>query len=142
VSSKDLTSQQGALALARKPARSEVATDAILRQKSLLDAINLMFNLSGLEDKEIYTTLEIDPGHFSKIRKGTPGYYFPANKLDEAMALCESDIPLVWLAYARGKGVHMLETEAERRLRIAAEANEQLQKENALLRNLLVGKAA
>lgn len=133
--------EQRALPLARHPVKADVPTEAIIHRKSLLDAVNLMFNMSGLEDKEIYDALDIDSGHFSKLRKGVKGYYFPADKLEAAMSLCESDIPLIWLAYARGKGVHMLETEAERQLRLEREAHAKTAEKLALLTDVLQGRA-
>lgn len=134
--------EQGSLPLVRKVTPADVSLDTILKRRDLLGAINLMFDASGLEDKEIYAALDIDPGHFSNIRKGKPSAHFPINKLDAAMDLCQSEIPLIWQAYKRGKGVHMLESEAERQLRIAHEANQRLTGENKLLRDLVQGKAA
>jgi hypothetical protein len=58
------------------------------------------------------------------------------------MTLCGNEIPLIWQALKRGKGVHMLEGEAERQLRIEQEKNERLASENKLLRDLVQGKAA
>lgn len=74
-------------------------------------------DVSGLEDKEIYAALGIDSGHFSNIRKGKSGVHFPTNKLDDLMTMCRNEIPLVWQALKRGKGLVLLETEAERQLR-------------------------
>ena len=93
--------EQGVLALARQPDRVEVPIEIVMARRDLLGAINLMFDLSGLDDKEIYLTLEIDAGHFSNIRKGKQGCHFPPNKLQAAMDLCRSEIPLIWLARTR-----------------------------------------
>jgi hypothetical protein len=132
--------EQGALPLARVPAQADVPLDVVVRRRDLLSAINLMFDVSGLEDKEIYLALEIDPGHFSNIRKGKPSCHFPTNKIGAAMDLCRSEIPLVWFAYSRGKGLHLLQTEAERLLEQQRIANEKLEAENKLLRDLFQGK--
>jgi len=94
-----------------------VAPDVIVRLPNLLSAINLCIDVSALEDKEIYVALGIDSGHFSNIRKGKPGVHFPTNKLDDLMTLCGNEIPLHWQALKRGKGLVLLETEAERQLR-------------------------
>jgi hypothetical protein len=133
--------EQGALHLTKKPAQTEVALETILKRKDLLGAINLMFDLSGLDDKEIYITLGIDAGHFSNIRKGKAGCHFPPNKITTAMALCESLIPLQWLAHQFGRGLHVLESETERLLRIEREARYKAEEQNRLLIGLLQGKA-
>lgn len=119
----------------------DVPLDLITKRHDMLGAINLMFDISGLDDKEIYITLGIDAGHFSNIRKGKSSCHFPTNKLNAAMDLCGNEIPLVWLAHSRGKGLHMLETESERQLKAERETNEKLEAENKLLRELVQGRA-
>ena len=129
--------EQGVLALVRHMDPQPVAVDVIARCRTLLDAINLMFNTSGLEDKEIYLALGIDAGHFSNIRKGKQGNHFPTNKLDEAMDLCKSEIPLIWQAHSRGKGIYMLESEAQRLLRIEREARARAEEKLSYLEGLV-----
>ena len=113
-----------------------------MRQKDFLGALNLCMNTSGLEDKEIYMALDIDPGHFSNIRKGKPGANFPPNKLNTLMDLCGNEIPLTWLAHSRGKGLVMLESEAQRQLREANEALARERDKTRMLADLLAGRAA
>ena len=108
------TSEHPELALLRKPRHIDVSADLIERQASLLGAINLCIQLSGLDDKELYMTLGIDAGHWSRIMKGDA--HFPVNKLDELMTLCGNESPLRWMAHKRGYGLHLLKTEAERRI--------------------------
>ena len=129
--------EQGVLALARKPAPVEVALDVIMKRRDLLGAINLMFDVSGLEDKEIYLALDIDAGHFSNIRKGKQGCHFPTNKLNAAMDLCASEIPLIWQAHSRGKGIYRLESEAQRLLRIEREARARAEEKLSYLEGLV-----
>lgn len=112
------------LPLARKPATIEVSMELIKRQKTFINAIALCTQLSGLDDKEIYITLEIDAGHWSRIVKGDA--HFPVNKIDDLMTLCGNEAPLKWLAFKRGYGLQLLKTEAERRIE---ELEFQLQKE-------------
>jgi predicted XRE-type DNA-binding protein len=136
--------EQGVLPLAKSPRAvnpDEVSTQVIGRRKSLLDAINLCIDVSGLDDKEIGFALGIDAGHLSNIRKGKTGCNFPTNKLDDLMTLCGNEIPLVWQAMKRGKGLVMLEGEAERQLRLQKEENDRLARENKLLRDLVQGRA-
>lgn len=136
--------EQGRLLLAgtpRAPDPEEVSIQSIARKRTLLDAINYCIEVSGLDDKAIAISLGIDAGHFSNIRKGKSGCNFPITKLDELMDLCANEIPLIWQAIRRGKGLVMLEGEAERQLRLEREENERLRNENRLLRDIAVGKA-
>lgn len=126
----------------RAPDPDEVSIQSIARKKTLLDAINYCIEVSGLDDKAIAMSLDIDPGHFSNIRKGKAGANFPLTKLDDLMTLCANHIPLIWLAMKRGMGLVMLEGEAERLLRLEREKVELLKTENKLLREIAVGKAA
>lgn len=107
---------QGELPLSRAPRAQPVADEVIRACKTFLDALNLQINLSGLEDKELYIPLGIEASHWSRIRKGE--FHFPVNKLDQLCDLCGNEVTLVWWAWRRGRGLHMLETEAERQLRI------------------------
>lgn len=116
--------EQGHLLLAgtpRAPDPEEVSIGSIARKRTLLDAINYCIEVSGQDDKAIGISLGIDSGHFSNIRKGKAGCNFPLTKLDDLMTLCGNEIPLIWQALQRGKGLVMLESEAEKQLR-AAEA--------------------
>lgn len=122
--------EQGRLLLARAPKGGEVSLDVIAKRKDLLSAINLCIDVSGVEDKEIYLALGIDPGHWSNIRKGKKGCYFPTNKLDDLMTMCGNEIPLIWQALKRGKGLHLLQTEAEKQLH--AERDRRIEAENKL----------
>ncbi len=105
---------QGQLTLVRRSEKVFIPTELVFRQPSLLAAINLCISASGLEDKEIYMALEIDPGHWTRMRKGDA--HFPTNKLDELMDLCGNEAPLEWLANKRGKALVTLKSELERQL--------------------------
>ncbi len=102
------------LALARKAERVEVPMQLVERQTTMAGAIALCVQVSGLEDKEVYLSLGIDAGHWSRIMKGDA--HFPVNKLCDLMDLCGNETPLVWLANYRGYGLVMLKTEAQRRI--------------------------
>lgn len=137
--------EQGRLLLSvtpRAPDPEEVSLQSIARKRTLLDAVNYCIEVSGLDDKNIAISLGIDAGHFSNIRKGKAACNFPITKLDDLMNLCGNEIPLLWQAMKRGKGLVMLEGEAERLLRVQREENERLRHENKLLREIAVGKAA
>jgi hypothetical protein len=128
------------LPLARAPAKPPVADEVIRSQKTFSAAVALAANVSGLDDKEVYMPLDIDASHWTKIRKGDA--HFPVDKLNDFCDLVGNEIPLIWWANSRGKGLHMLETESERQLKAERLANEELAKENKLLRALVQGKAA
>lgn len=117
----------------------QVSVEVIRRLTSMSKAIALCIQVSGLDEKQAYKPLDIDAGHWTRIMKGDA--HFPVNKLNDLCDLCGNEIPLEWWAWSRGKGLHMLESEAERKLRIA---NEELAKVNerlAYVERLMVGKA-
>ena len=139
--SKNLTTvDHPELALARSVERIEVPADLIEKQKSLSAAIALCIQLSGLEEKEVYMTLGIDAGHWTRIMKGDA--HFPVNKLDVLMDLCGNEAPLQWQAKKRGYALVMIKTEAERRAEEAEERLRAAEAENKLMRELLGGRAA
>lgn len=84
-------------------------------QKTFWDACVLAMSVAGLCAKQIYIPLRIDKGHWSRIESGEA--HFPHQKIEALLDLLGNDIPLQWLAYRRGKGLHLLESEQQRRLR-------------------------
>lgn len=126
--------------LTRAAPMLDVPLDSIVVRKTLLGAINLCIDLSGLEDKEVYLPLGIDAGHFSNLRKGKG--HFPPDKINDLMDLCRNEVPLIWQAHARGYGLVVLKTEAERRAEVAEKHAAEVEKENQLLRQLVQGRAA
>jgi hypothetical protein len=132
--------EQGVLALARKPADVDVSIDAIMRRKDFLGAINYMIDTSGLDDKEIYLSLQIDSGHWSNIRKGKQNCHFPTNKLETAMDLCANEIPLRWLARRRGYALVQIESETQRLLRESQEREAKLTEKLAYLETIVRGR--
>lgn len=127
---------QRALPLSRP---QPIAEEVVFRQPTFSAAIRLAANVSGLDEKQIYRELDIDAGHWTRILNGDA--HFPVDKLERFMDIVGNEIPLQWLANRRGKGLVMLETEAQRQLRLEQERNEKLTSENALLRSLVQGKA-
>lgn len=119
---------QGELPLSRRALPVDIPLDMVVARKTLLGAINLCMDASGLDDKEIASTLEIDAGHFTNIRKGKG--HFPPDKINALMDLCGNEAPLIWLSNYRGYGLVMLKSEAERRAELAeqraAEAEKKL----------------
>lgn len=130
---------QPELALARKADQMDVPLSLVTKQPHLAGAIALCVQVSGLDDKEVYLTLGIDAGHWSRIMKGDA--HFPVNKLNDLLDTCGNEAPLHWWANSRGYELKPKEDELQRRLRVEQEEKEKLAAENALLRNLLVGRA-
>jgi len=128
------------LPLARSVEKVEVPLGLIVRQPSLSGAVALCVQSSGLDDKEVYLTLGIDAGHWTRIMKGDA--HFPINKLGDLMSLCGNEAPLMWLAHSRGYGLVLLKSEAERRAE-QAEARAKAAEEKARwLEDLISRRAA
>lgn len=84
-------------------------------QRTFWEACELAMRVAGLNAKSVYMTLKIDKGHWSRIESGEA--HFPHQKLEALLDLLGNDIPLQWLAYRRGKGLHILESEQQRLIR-------------------------
>lgn len=116
--------------------RSDQALDErmVIAQPTLLGAIKLCVSVAGFEsDKQVYGSLDIDPGHWTRITRGEA--HFPVDKLPALMDLCGNEAPLMWLTHSRGYDVGSLrkrESDLERR-------NRELTEENAALRRVLMG---
>jgi predicted XRE-type DNA-binding protein len=130
--------EQGGLLLSRAQPLLDVAMESIMARRTLLGALNLCIELSGLEDKEIYLPLGIDAGHFSNLRKGKG--HFPIDKIGDLMDMCRNEVPLVWLAHRRGYGLVVLRSEAERRADMLAAQLAESDRENKLMKQLLAGR--
>lgn len=130
---------QGELPLARAPKPEPVAIEVIQAQRSFSGALCLAVNISGLEEKEVYIPLKIDASHWTRIMKGDAN--FPVDKLNDLCDLLGNEVPLIWWARSRGKGLHLLKSEAERQLADEHEARLKAEEQVKLLRELLQGKA-
>lgn len=124
-----------------KPEMTQVSPDLVCRQPTMTAAILLCQTLSGLEDKQLVGARGIvkDPAQWTRIKNGQ--HHFPQDRLNLLMDTCGNEVPLMWLAQSRGYSLTSLETETERRLRLERERSAELEKENALLRSLIGGKA-
>jgi hypothetical protein len=128
---------QTELPLARRADVPPVSEDTVMRRKDFLGAINLCIDISGLDDKEIYLELGIDPGQWSRIRKGDA--HFPPNKLQSLMTVCGNQVPLIWLARQYGYELVQIESETQRLLRAEREARIEAEKKLAYAESLLRG---
>lgn len=102
------------LRIARRAAPAVVDAAVIAAQPTLTAALNLCINASGLTDKEVASTLDIDPANWSRIRSGQT--HFPQEKLIPLMDLCGNDVPLRWLAERCGYELKPLRSELEERI--------------------------
>ena len=127
------------LPLSRQPARPTVSSDLVRRQRSAEAAIALACQASGLDAKEIHMSLELDSGHWSRIVTGSA--HFPLNKIAEFCSVVGNTVLPEWIAYQVGCGLVVLKSEAERRAEAAEQALVEAQRENALLRDLVQGRA-
>lgn len=126
------------LPLARQAERRGVQHDLIHSQKSAAAAVSLACQVSGLDDKEIYMSLNIDAAQFSRIKKGDSN--FPADKIAAFCGVVGNTVYPEWIAFQIGCGLVMLKSEAERLAdELRAELDE-VKKINALMQSLLVGK--
>jgi hypothetical protein len=130
---------QPELALIRAVEPIDVPIETIRRQKTSAAAFSLACSVSGLEDKEIYLSLGIDAGHFSRIKKGDAG--FPPDRLAEFCGLVNNTVYPEWIAFQVGSTLVMIKTEAERRAEVAMARAEAAEAENRLMRQLLQGRA-
>lgn len=89
----------------------------IYRQKSAAAAFALACQSSGLEDKEIYLSLGIDAGYFSRIKAGTAT--LQADHVAQFCAIVGNTIYLEWQAYQLGCTLVQIKSEAERRVEAA-----------------------
>lgn len=121
MASRKLTAVEGQaeLSLSRQPAVAEVPIEIVRAQRTAAAAFSLACQASGLEDKEIYLALGIDPGYFSRIKKGEAT--LQGDLIAGFCAIVGNAIYPEWLAYQVGCTLVMIQTEAERRA-IAAEA--------------------
>lgn len=130
MASNDLHDQHE-LPLARHGVVSHVPLEVVHAQRSSAAAFALACQASGLEDKEIYLSLGIDAGHFSRIKRGDAG--FPPDKLSAFCRLVGNHAYPEWLAYQVGCTLVMLKSEAERRAENAEARASEAEKKLAYL---------
>ena len=133
------TIDQRELALSRKADKTDVPLNLIAKKTTMMGAINLCVQLSGLEEKEVYLTLGIDAGHWTRIMKGDA--HFPVNKLNQLMDLTGNNAPLIWAANARGFGLVLLKSEAEKRAEEAEKRADEAEIKLRLLTEIMKGKS-
>ena len=119
------------LQLLLRDQKKDVSLEVILSCATFKDSLKLCKSLSGLDDKQLCMTLEMDPGHWSKVF--TNGGHFPENKLLDFMTLCGNKVPLIWLAHSCGYGIHPLMDEKDRQIQELSAALAEKDKEIEIL---------
>lgn len=128
------------LALCRAPIRAEIPVELIRIQHHSGAAFSLACQAAGLEDKEIYLSIGVDGGTFSRIKKGEAT--LQADKLADFCKAVGNTIYAEWLAYQIGCTLVMIKSEAERQRDEAEDRAKTAEAQVALLKGLLVGRAA
>jgi hypothetical protein len=129
---------QDELPLARSAAANDVPIELVRRQKTANAALCLACQSSGLEDKDIYLTLKIDPGYWSRIKKGEAS--LQADLIELFCDVVKNRIYPEWIAYRVGCTLVQIQTEAERRAEAAEERAQSAEAKVRVLMEALAGK--
>jgi hypothetical protein len=127
--SSKLLHQMELLSAKPQPHVEEISISMIRRRPTFLRAWHLAQEISGLEDKKICDMLKIDGSHWTKMKKGRASP--PADaRFTQYMDVVQNEVPLIWLAEARGYDwttIRKHRSDVERK-------NADLEKDNADLR--------
>ena len=129
---------QPELPLAREAERRGVAHNLIHAQKTAAAAVSLACQVSGLDDKEIYMSLNIDAAQFSRIKKGDSN--FPADKIAAFCKVVGNNVYPEWIAFQIGCGLVMLKSEAERLADEYRTELKEMKQLNEMMTKLLIGR--
>ena len=132
--------EQPELALTRTAQSVAVPMEMICSKKTCGAAFSLACDASGLDDKEIYLSLEIDAGYFSNIKKGKATL-----QGDLVRSFCNvvgNTIYPEWIAYQVGCKLVMIKSEAERRAEQAEARAKDAEEKLKFLTQVMQGKAA
>ena len=130
---------QGELPLSRCAAPNSVPVEMVQRQKTAAAAFALACQSSGLEDKEIYSALAIDPGYFSRIKKGEAT--LQADTMSMFCTVVGNRIYPEWVAFSLGCTLVEIKTEAERRAEAAEKRAELAEMKVRVLQEAINGRA-
>ena len=120
---------EGQLELGLRPApRPQLASlpkEIIEGKPTMTSALLLGIEASGLEDKQVYLELGIDPGQFSRIRSGSA--HFNPDLLSPVCDIMGNEAPLIWFAGTRGYDLVPRQSTIEQQLQDEKEKNALLQ---------------
>lgn len=122
----------------------KVSFDEVVRKQSLGAALEMCADMAGFAfDKTLQQTLEVDKAQFSRWQSGGEGIVWP--KFTRLMDVCGNDAPLLWMLHQRGYdlgSLRKLESDTERKLRVAEESIARLNMEKRVLVDALNGRSA
>jgi len=132
--------------LAARPPMLKVDPDLVRRIPTMTKALQVCQTLSGLDDKAFVGEGGIvkDLAQWSRIM-GSGQHFFPQNELNRFMDKAGNEVPVLWLLHSRGYDftlLHRLESETERKLRLAEEALAREREKNRVLVEALHGRVA
>lgn len=107
-----LVDAQPELRLTHRAEPNSVPMEMIRRQKTSAGAFSLACTSSGLDDKEIYLSIGLDPGYFSRMKKGDATLH--ADVEAQFCSIVGNTIYPEWRAYQIGCTLVQIKTEAER----------------------------
>lgn len=125
------------MSLPMKPEMIEVDKASIDRRPSFTSALVLCAEIGGMTPQDLAGKIVKDEESWSRIKSPTPKQFFPQDRLNDFMDVCQNEAPLIWLARRRGYELVPLETELERLLRIEREKRAEVEAENRVMRKLL-----
>jgi hypothetical protein len=105
-------SNQGASVLTRTQRQVTVPREMIWARKTAGQAIRLAMDAAMLDDKEVYLSLEIDAGTWSRILSDKAN--LPFDKIAQFCSAVGNRILVEWITFQVGCMPVLIETEAER----------------------------
>jgi hypothetical protein len=134
---ESLAGEQIDFLAAKKPCRP-VDKAYLLSLPSFRRALRYSLSLADLEPKQVYDPLDMDKATWSRIENGQQA--FPPELLWKLASITGNDAPLMWLANSRGYELRPLKSELQERLDAAEAHAAELERQNALMRELLQGR--
>lgn len=113
----------------------DVSDQIIILKQNFKDALKLTKDISGLTDLQLCQELDIDPGHWSRIWNGRG--HFPDEKIVDFMNLCDSIVPLRWLALKYGFELRPMKSKLEAENDELREMNERLKRDLDVIKDFL-----
>jgi hypothetical protein len=99
-------------------------------------ALRYSVSLADLEPKQVYEPLGMDKATWSRIDSGYQ--CFPPEHLSKLAAITGNNAPMMWLAHNLGFDLKPLRSELEEQLEAERERANELERQNALMRELLM----
>lgn len=123
----------------RRSERFDVPLELVWKRRTAGSAFSLACEASGLDDKEIYCELGIDPATWSRIKSDQAN--LPSNMIGRFCEIVDNVIYVQWICHQVGHYPVLTKTEAERRAEAAERRAAELEEKNRVLTELLHGRA-